>query len=151
MAHHRLALTALGLWVATVLAAAAVFVNQHRAVRSSADARTAVALPAHAGDAVLAEMRTMLGSVHDVLRALPSGDTAAVRAAAERSGTAMAVDPELERLLPEEFLRLGLRTHAGFDTLAREAGGPRDTIIGRLGVIASQCVTCHATYRIERR
>jgi cytochrome c556 len=63
----------------------------------------------------------------------------------------MAVDPELERLLPAEFLRLGLRTHAGFDTLARDAGRPRDTIIAGLSRITSQCVTCHATYRIERR
>lgn len=151
MAHHRLALTALALWAATVLAAAAVYVNVRRAVPVSADPRTAVTLPAHAGDAVLAEMRTMLGSVHDVLRALPSGDTAAVRVAAERSGTAMAVDPELERLLPEEFLRLGLRAHAGFDTLAQAPGAPHDTVIARLGGITSACVTCHATYRIERR
>ena len=150
MAQNRLALTALGLWVATVLAAAALYVNQRRALPASADPRTAVALPAHAGDAVLAEMRTMLGSVHDVLRALPTGDTAAMRAAAERSGTAMAVDPELERLLPAEFLGLGLRTHAAFDTLARDAGAPRDSIIARLSGIMSQCVTCHARYRIER-
>ena len=93
----------------------------------------------------------MLGSVHDVLRSLSSGDTAAVRMAAERSGTAMAVDPELERLLPEAFLRLGMRAHAGFDTLARDAGAPRDTAIARLSGITSSCVTCHATYRIERR
>ena len=151
MAHHRLALTALGLWVATVLAAAAVYVNARRAVPVSADSRTAVTLPAHAADAVLAEMRMMLGSVHDVLRALPTGDSTAVRVAAERSGTAMAVDPELERLLPEEFLRLGMRAHAGFDTLARDAGAPRDTVIARLSGITSSCVTCHATYRIERR
>jgi hypothetical protein len=151
MAHHRLALTALGLWVATALAAAAVYVNQRRAVPVSADPRTAVTLPAPARDAVLAEMRTMLGSVHDVLRALPSGDSLAVRVAAERSGTAMAVDPELERLLPEEFLRLGMRAHAGFDTLARDAGAPRETVIARLSGITSACVTCHATYRIAPR
>lgn len=151
MAQNRLALTALGLWVATALAAVALYVNQRRALPASADPRTAVALPAQAGDAVLAEMRTMLGSVHDVLRALPTGDTAAMRAAAERSGTAMAVDPELERLLPAEFLRLGLRTHAGFDTLARDVTGPRDSTIARLSGIMSQCVTCHATYRIGRR
>lgn len=151
MGHHRLALTALALWVATVLAAAAVYVNVRRAVPVSADPRMAVTLPAHAGDAVLAEMRMMLGSVHEVLRALPSGDTTAVRVAAERSGTAMAVDPELERLLPEEFLRLGLRAHAGFDTLARDAAAPRDTVIARLSGITTSCVTCHATYRIERR
>ena len=151
MAQNRLALTALGLWVATALAGAAIYVNQRRAIPAGADPRTAVALPAHAGDAVLAEMRTMLGSVHDVLRALPSGDTAAVRVAAERSGTAMAVDPELERVLPEEFVRLGMRAHAGFDTLARNASAPRDTVIVRLSAITSACVACHAMYRIERR
>jgi hypothetical protein len=151
MSANRVALAALALWGATALAAAAVYVNQRRAVPASPDPRAAVTLPAHASDAVLAEMRTMLGSVHEVLLALPSEDTAAVRAAAARSGTAMAVDPELERLLPEEFLRLGLRAHAGFDTLARDAGAPRDTVLARLGGITSQCVTCHAAYRIERR
>ena len=151
MSHNRLALTALGLWVATVLAAAALYVNQRRAVPASADPRTAVTLPAHAGDAVLAEMRTMLASVHDVVRGLAAGDTLAIRDGAARSGVAMAVDPELERVLPEEFLRLGMRTHAGFDSLARSAGAPRDSVIARLSGITSQCVNCHATYRIERR
>jgi hypothetical protein len=151
MSGNRLAQAALGLWVLTALAAAAVYVNQRRALPVTADPRTAVVLPGPAADAVLAEMRTMLGSLHDVLGALPSGDTAAVRAAAARSGMAMAVDPELEGLLPEEFAQSGMRTHAGFDTLALIASAPRDTVLARLSTITAHCVSCHAAYRIERR
>ena len=151
MTGNRLAQAALGLWVLTALAAAAVYVNQRRALPSTADARTAVALPGPAADAVLAEMRTMLGSLHDVLGALPSGDTAAVRAAAARSGLAMAVDPGLESVLPEEFAQAGMRTHAGFDTLALIASAPRDTVLARISTITARCVSCHAAYRIERR
>jgi hypothetical protein len=137
--------------VLTALLAIAVYVNQRRAVPATADPRTAVVLPGHAADAVLAEMRTMLGSVHDVLRALPGGDSAAVREAAARSGVAMAVDPQLEELLPEEFALLGMRTHAEFDTLARHAAAPRDTVLARMSAITAHCVSCHAVYRIERR
>ena len=151
MSGSRVALAALALWGATALAGAAVYVNQRRAVPASADSRTAVALPVHAADAVLAEMRTMLGSVHDVVRGLAAGDTLAMREAAARSGMAMAVDPELEGLLPEEFALAGMRTHAGFDTLALFAGASRDTVLARMGTITAHCVSCHAAYRIERR
>lgn len=151
MSGNRLALAALALWGATALAATAVYVNQRRALPAAADARTAVVLPSHAADAVLAEMRTMLGSVHDILRAIAVGDSGLVQEAAARSGTAMALDPGLEPLLPEEFLQLGLRAHAGFDTVARHAGAPRDTLVARLGEITAHCVACHATYRVERR
>jgi hypothetical protein len=145
---NRLAMTALGLWGVTALAAAALYVNHRRAIPVDGEQRVQLVLPAHAASAVRAEMRAMLGSVHDVLRALPAGDRTAVREAALRSGTAMAVDPELERLLPEEFLRLGMRTHAGFDTLAGLARAPGDTVIARLAGITAECVACHATYRM---
>ena len=119
----------------------------------STDTRTAVVLPPAARDGVLAEMRTMLGSVNGLLSAVTVSDTAAMRVAAAASGTSMAADPALERLLPEEFLRLGMSTHLQFDSLAAAISGPAagDTAIARLARLTGNCVACHATYRLEVR
>ncbi len=54
---------------------------------------------------------------------------------------------------PETFRRLGMGTHAAFDSLAAviAAGSPRDTVIGRIATITSNCVSCHWMYRLETR
>ena len=88
---------------------------------ASADGRTAIQLPVQARDAVLAEMRTMLGSVQGVLDAAARSDTAGISTAAKASGLVMAADPALARVLPGEFLQLGMATHQAFDTLAATA------------------------------
>jgi len=50
----------------------------------SGDSRTAIAVDPEVQGAVRAEMRTMLTSLHDVLAATTTGDTAAIRTAATR-------------------------------------------------------------------
>lgn len=121
--------------------------------RSMADGRQVSRVPLEARDAVRAEMRTMLGSLHDIMSGSLSGDTAAMRAAATRSGLATAADPVLEKLLPEGFLRLGVSTHQQFDELsaAITRGNPRDSVTARLIRITNNCVSCHATYQLEPR
>lgn len=111
------------------------------------DARTAITIPADARNAVMTEMRTMLGSVNAVLIAQATGDTAAIRRAALASGTAAAADPALERLLPEAWLSLAMSTHQQFDQLARTT----DSVTLRLGRLTSNCVACHGVYRLEAR
>jgi hypothetical protein len=117
---------------------------------TSADARTPLALPVEASDAVRAEMRTMLGSIHGVLTALPGRDTAAMRAAAAASGMAAAADTALEHLLPEEFLTLGTATHQQFDSLGVAIGGGMrtDSVVARLGALMANCVSCHTKFRL---
>jgi cytochrome c556 len=117
------------------------------------DTRTAIALPAAARDAVLAEMRTMLGSLNGILVAATNSDSGSIRQAAAASGMAMAADPTLERYLPEPFLQLGTSTHMQFDSLAAAigAGAPRDTAIARLARLTGNCVSCHAQYRLVLR
>jgi cytochrome c556 len=116
-----------------------------------ADGRTSLRVPAEAREAVLAEMRVMLGSVHGVLEGANRADTAAVRRAAMASGMATAADPALESLLPEEFLHLGMATHAAFDSFARNSqAGPED-VRRRLAGITASCVACHATYRLDAK
>ena len=121
--------------------------------QSGADRREVTRVPLEARDAVRAEMRTMLGSLHDILNGSAVGDTLAMQAAAKRSGLGTAADPALEQLLPEGFLRLGLSTHQQFDDLAAAlaTGIPRDSVVARLTRITANCVSCHASYRLELR
>lgn len=135
-----------------VLAAAAVLgVGCGRAPEpTSGDSRTAIPLTVEQRGAVLSEMRTMLGSLNGVLGAVTRWDTAGIRAAALRSGTAAAADPALEKILPEQWMQMALRTHGGFDSLAASAGrpAPREAVVAKLAAIVPECVNCHATYRL---
>ena len=42
-------------------------------------------------------------------------------AIASASGTTMAADPALEKILPEQFLRMGMNTHSSSTALPRRA------------------------------
>jgi len=120
---------------------------------ASRDTRTGILLPVEARDAVMGEMRTMLGSVNALLIAQATGDTAAMRRAALASGTAAAADPALEQLLPEAWLKLAMSTHLGLDELGQAVSRPRgrDSVTVRLARITGNCVACHAAYRLEVR
>jgi cytochrome c556 len=118
---------------------------------ASLDPRTAVQLTAEQRNAVLTEMRTMLGSVSGVLGAAARNDSAGIRGAAHASGAAAAADPALEKLLPEAWLQMAEQTHSGFDSLAAAGAKGRDTVIARLGRVTTNCVSCHAMYRLAVR
>lgn len=122
-----------------------------RASAPPADGRTLLRVPAEAREAVLTEMRTMLGSVQGVLDGASRGDTVAVRVAAMASGMATAADPALEKLLPEQFLSLGVATHLAFDSLAVNAAAGPAASVRALAGITGTCVACHATFRLEAR
>jgi cytochrome c556 len=117
----------------------------------SSDTRTAVQLTAEQRNAVLTEMRTMLGSVSGVLGAAARNDSASIRGAAHASGTAAAADPVLEKLLPEAWVQMAEQTHSGFDSLATAGAKGRDTAVARLGKVTTNCVSCHAMYRLAVR
>ncbi len=121
--------------------------------RDDPDVRTAVVLPVHGRDMVLTEMRGMLASIQGYVVAAARGDTAGMQAAASASGMAAARDlePALQQRLPAEFLRLGVATHAAWDSLAMDVshGTPTDQTLGPLGTIMSNCVACHAQFRIN--
>jgi cytochrome c556 len=149
--HMRPGVVLLALWTVVNLLMTVRLARPSRPADLSADGRTPIQLPMEARDLVLAEMRTMLGSVQGVLDGAARSDTAAIRTAAAASGLVMAADPLLERVLPKAFLQLGMLTHTAFDTLATHAGsGPASAIKGLVG-ITSSCVACHATYRLEVR
>lgn len=123
-------------------------------VTASADRRTAVALPAEAQQAVLLEMRQMLGAIGGAMLAAAKDDTTSLFAALAPAGSAAAADPAIEALLPAEWKELAERTHGGFDSLAiaarrtGDASARKDTIIVRLAQISGSCTSCHETFRV---
>jgi len=127
------------------------------AASASIDPRTAVILPADGQQAVLREMRQMLGALGGAMAAAATGDTAALLAAVAPAGSAAAADPALEALLPTEWKELAERTHGGFDSLAaavRRTRGERplkDTVLVRLAELTGSCTACHETYRVTVR
>jgi hypothetical protein len=114
-----------------------------------ADARQRVVIPWQGQDKVLAEMRQMLGSISGILHGLISNDMAVAEKAARASGMKQAVDPQLEKKLPEPFLQLGLQTHKTFDELADQAkaSATREDVLKKLAGLTNNCVACHAAYR----
>jgi hypothetical protein len=150
----KLGTVALALWVVTIAALAALWVTHAVGPRptpsaaSALDARQPVRLRYEAREAVLAGMRGMMASVHGVMQACASGDTAAIRRAAAQSGAAMALGPGLAAVLPPEFVHLADVAHRGFDAVADVAGASKDTVAGRMAAVTTTCVSCHATYRL---
>ena len=117
------------------------------------DGRTPVVVSPAAREAVRMEMRQMLAALNGTLTVLMSGDSQKVMEAARGGGTAIAVDvdPAIRDRLPEEFVRLGMSTHQGFDSVAAaaETGAPVDTMVARLGRLTRNCLACHQSYRLE--
>ena len=148
--------------VTVLIACLAVFVGcnsspkvaEEAAPAATTDPRTPVSLPADGQQAVLQEMRQMLGAMGGALTGAAREDTAAVLAALAPAGSAAAADPALEALVPGEWKELAERTHGGFDTLAsavRYAHTPsalKDTVLTGLARITGSCMACHETFRI---
>lgn len=126
-------------------------------VAASPDKRTAVVLPAEAQQAVLHEMRQMLGAMGGAMTAAVTGDTTALLAALMPAGSAAAADPAIDALLPPAWKELAERTHGGFDSLSaavRKARGSqalKDTVLVRLAQLSASCTSCHETFRVTVR
>lgn len=126
--------------------------HAHRAAAGTPhepDTRQQVSLTPGQREAVLAEMRMMLGSVSGVLHGLAANDHQAIEKAARAAGMRQAVDPTLAQTLPKPFLELGMATHTKFDALAAlaRAGAPGDQLTRSLADVTTSCVACHAMYR----
>jgi hypothetical protein len=123
----------------------------------SKDPRTPVALPADGQQAVLREMRQMLGAIGGALSAAAREDTGAAIAALAPAGSAAAADPALEALLPTTWKELAERTHGGFDSLtaavrrARTGTGLKDTVLVGVARISGSCTACHEAFRVTLR
>ncbi len=117
------------------------------------DGRQALRLNAEEMAHVRLEMRTFLSGVQEIVSAVAGNDPQTIARSARKLGVAAAheVPAELRRKLPLEFKKLGSATHHGFDDLARDAEslGDANHALRQLGQIMQNCVSCHATFRLE--
>lgn len=120
----------------------------------SLEYRQGLALDAEEAAHIRLEMRGFLSSVQKIVTGAAHNDMKMVAEAATASGMAAAheVPPALRAKLPLEFKRLGQATHVGFDDLARDASSMADPSLAlqQLSRVMSNCVSCHATFRIEQ-
>lgn len=149
-----------GLTVAALLASIACRARTEESPvagpQASIDQRTPVALPPEGQQAVLREMRLMLGAMGRAMAGAARNDTVALVAALLPAGSAAAADPALEASLPPVWRDLAERTHGGFDSLAvvvRRVRGRalRDTVLVRLAELSASCTACHETFRVTLR
>jgi len=119
----------------------------------ASDGRTAILLTPGERDLVLGEMRAFLQAVQVVLVSAGSDDLEAAVAAARGVGATAQeeVPASLVGKLPGEFKALGFDTHRKFDALALDAEqlGDPEHALGQLAELMSNCVACHAAYRID--
>lgn len=150
MLTRWLALGAIGLWIATAAVVGLFFVRGH--TMTAADGRTAVRLESSERDLVLMEMRTMLESVRDIVRALADNDEAGLQKASRASGRDMQgmVPPGLLLKLPLAFKELGFSVHAAFDeiTVAAQQKESPEMILAKLADQLARCSGCHGAYRL---
>jgi len=119
----------------------------------STDTRQRLVLAPTQRDMMLTEMRQMLGSISGIMRSLAANDLPAAEKATRAAGMMHAadVDPQIQKLLPQQFLDLAMHTHMGFDKLADQikAGSNRDDTLRGLATLTGNCMACHAMYRLD--
>jgi len=119
----------------------------------SADGRNTIHLNADERDLVLAEMRAFLNSVQKITQGIAEDDMQLVEKYAQLVGSAAQgeVPGTLIGKLPLKFKKLGFDTHSKFDQLAMDANdlGDSQHALVQLSSLMQNCITCHATYRID--
>ena len=119
----------------------------------STDGRIEILLNDNERNLVLTEMRAFLSSIQQINQGLSQNNMELVAEYARKSGKAAqtGMPGTLVGKLPLQFKKLGGDTHAKFDQLAMDADdlGDRDHVLEQLSTLMKNCVTCHATYRID--
>ena len=117
------------------------------------DGRTIVYLTETEKEAVLSEMRGFLESTESIVKAISEVNMELVAESARKSGRAAGahMPKTLHSKLPDSFRKLGSDTHRRFDELALDAEqlGDEGHSLSQLGALLGNCVSCHASFRIE--
>jgi hypothetical protein len=105
---------------------------------------------------ILNQMRLFVISVQTIAAEFGADDRARASAAAAARGLKRnANDPDfpptLGTKLPPQWKQLGGGARKGFDVLAERIGAGAGTqkYLEQLGIVMTNCVACHATYRVE--
>jgi hypothetical protein len=119
------------------------------------DNREAVVVTPAERNYILNQMRLFVVSVQTIAAGLGADDRAqASEAAAARGLLRNANDPDfpptLGAKLPSQWKQLGGSMRKGFDALAAtiNASGAPQKSLEQLGIVMTNCVACHATYRV---
>ncbi len=119
------------------------------------DIRSAIVLTQDERNLVLEEMRTFLETVRLITVALGRNDMEGIVEPARKVGMASSgeVPAGLREKLPGEFKTFAMSTHKAFDLIALDAQELEDQqhTLQQLGALMSNCVSCHAIYRLEAR
>ncbi|MEQ1915470.1 MAG: hypothetical protein ABL856_01955 [Gallionella sp.] len=151
MNTRTLSITAIALWLVTIVILATMFVRGNTTTGS--DDRTAIVLNTPERDLVLTEMRGLLTSTQAILDGLNRNDMKLVAdpARAVGMGSAADVNPSLMTKLPLSFKQMGMGVHHEMDALAdaAQAGKSPAEIQGMLSNTLSTCVACHSAWQLK--
>ncbi|MCG8015141.1 MAG: hypothetical protein JAY97_02910 [Candidatus Thiodiazotropha sp. 'RUGA'] len=115
--------------------------------------RTTVYLTAAERDAVQSEMRGFVESTAGIVKGISIENMELVTASARKSGRGAGahMPHTLHKKLPASFKKLGSDTHRRFGELALDAEqlGDAGHALSQLGALLDNCVSCHASFRIE--
>lgn len=148
--------TSITLYLLLACAPALVFCHDSQSGGADSDVpMKTVYMTAAERDAVLSEMRQFLQSTADIVKGITEEDMDQVAASARKSGRAASahMPKTLHKKLPASFRKLGGDTHRRFDQLALDAEqlGDEGHALSQLGALLNNCVSCHASFRIEAK
>lgn len=127
-------------------------IRAQHAPQAQGDSREAVVLGPSEAETMLTGMRTYLETIQGILAALAENDSVRGADTAVKAGSAMleGVPPATGLKVPFGFTMMSLDTHDRFDTLADKMrrGTSRSEVLRDLQNIMSNCISCHATYRL---
>ncbi|MBT4122980.1 MAG: cytochrome c [Candidatus Ruthia sp.] len=136
------------LLVFIILVSSAVFSDE-----SAADKRATIYLDDEERAIVLEEMRTFLSTIQKITQGIVADDMVQVSHAAKTMGNNASAGVSLSLIfkLPLGFKLLAADTHQKFDEIAIDASSfaDREHALEQTSVLMKNCVSCHATYRID--
>ena len=132
------------LFVLLALIALPAYAGDHAHPGNSLERRTPIHLTAEEKAHIHLEMRLFLSTTQKIVNGAAANDMKLVADAAREAGSAAAHE------VPAK-VREKQATHQGFDDLARDAESLADAnqALRQLGSVLSNCVSCHAMYRLE--
>jgi hypothetical protein len=120
------------------------------------DDRTVVTVTPAERNYILNQMRLFVISVQTIAAGFGAEDRAQASTAAsarrlKRNANDPDFPPTLGTKLPPQWKQLGGGARKGFDVLAETIGAGAGTqkYLEQLGIVMTNCVACHATYRVE--
>lgn len=121
--------------------------------KSSTDGRLAIQLNPSEKDLVLEEMRSFLAGLQQISSGITKEDFKLIAEQARLLGSSaqQGVPVSLMGKLPMAFKKLGFDTHKKFELLAMDAEQlqDKDHTLEQMSTLMTNCVSCHAAYRIE--